>query len=271
MIIRYENNRKQTVYLDQGPYMMLVSDFLDYGWKYTNAYGKIRKFYHDIAERKLKVDVYGNHEKTARQLQNDLTNIFEYDVQSMTPGRLYIGDSWISCYIMECSKTDWDDESGIVCCEYTLVAEKPMWTKETMYKFPGKSGVIAGGVDYPFDYPYDYTMISNANHVVNDAVKSADVQINMYGPAENPCVIIGTHLYGLQYVINDGERIEINTRNKKMQLVRTDGSGENVFSARYRDQYVYDPVPSGELVVSTNGFFDYDVILLVDRSEPEWI
>ena len=43
MIIRYENNRRQIAYLDQGPYMMLVSDFLDYGWKYTNTYGKIRK------------------------------------------------------------------------------------------------------------------------------------------------------------------------------------------------------------------------------------
>lgn len=271
MIIRYENNRKQIVYLDQGPYMMLVSDFLNYGWKYTSTYGRIRKFYHEISERKLKIDIYSDQRKTAREHQNELTSIFEYDVLNMTPGKLYIGEYWISCYITECDKTGWDDESNVVCCEYTLAAENPMWTKETTYHFLGDSGITASGIDFPYDYPFDYALITNANHVVNDAVKNSDVQINMYGPAENPCVIIGTHLYGLEYVINEGERIEINTRNKKMKLVRTDGTIENVFSMRYRDQYVYDPIPSGELVVSTNGFFDYDIILLTNRSEPEWI
>lgn len=271
MKISYRNSRNQSVNLDQEPYFMAVSDFLDYEWEYSSNHGTVRKFYRSIKTRKLKIDVYGNDEASARENQRKLTEIFEYDVAKKKTGQLYVGDYWLSCYVIACTKTDWEDTTGMVSCEYTLVTENGMWQRETEYRFHGTSGGKASGFDYPYDLPFDFVSVARANKIINDAVSESNIELRLYGPAYNPAIVIGSHMYGVRCTLEEGEIVKINTRDRKMLLIHRDGEEENIFAYRNREQYIYDPVPAGELLISTNGFFDHDVVLLTERSEPEWI
>ena len=270
MIISYKNNRNQTVNLDQEPYFMAVSDFLDYEWDYSESHGVARQFYRSIKTRKLKIDVYGDTERSARKNQNILTEIFEYDIAKKAAGRLYVGEYWLPCYIIACAKTDWEDTTRMVSCEYTLLTESGMWMKKTEYHFRGVSGEKVGGFDFPYDFPVDFVSAVSANRIMNDAVSESNMELRIYGPADKPAVIIGDHMYGVRCTVADHEIVKINTKNRKALLIHGDGGIENIFPFRNREQYIYDPVPAGESVVSTNGFFDHDVILLTERSEPEW-
>jgi phage-related protein len=70
--------------------------------------------------------------------------------------------------------------------------------------------------------------------------------------------------------VGANEYLTIDSSAKKVFLTAQDGTITNMFNNRNRDSYVFEKIPTGQNVVSWNGGFGFDIILLEERSEPKW-
>ena len=71
--------------------------------------------------------------------------------------------------------------------------------------------------------------------------------------------------------LSDNEYLTIDSMTKTIVLTKYDGQKENCFHLRNRESYIFEPIPPGENIITWNGAFGFDVILLDERSEPKWI
>ena len=133
MTIRYINGAGVEVNLNKAPYKMLVSDILDYEWEVLEESNKIIGFSKKISTKEINVDVL-KKEKNARRALNELTEVFEYDVLKMSPGKLYIDEFYLNCYFVESKKENWETDV-MISCAFGLVTDYPFWIKETFYQF----------------------------------------------------------------------------------------------------------------------------------------
>ena len=92
MNIEYVNSSNKKVDLNSEPYKMLISDLLDYDWEMVESGNKIAGFKKGISKRSIDIDVIRTKGKSSRKLANDLTDIFEEDVQCGIPGKLFVGE-----------------------------------------------------------------------------------------------------------------------------------------------------------------------------------
>ena len=99
MNVRYVNNKGVEVNLNKEPYKLLVSDLLDYEWEVLKSSNKISGFEKSVSEKTINIDIMKNKSKTARQLMNELSFVFESDIVNKMPGKLYIDDNYMRCYI----------------------------------------------------------------------------------------------------------------------------------------------------------------------------
>jgi hypothetical protein len=129
---------------------------------------------------------------------------------------------------------------------------------------------MTGGVIYPYDYPYDYAVSLTSRSVVCDSVADNAFRLWIYGAVSNPSISIGTHTYTLTGTIGAGESVLIDSINKTITLTTANGGKVNWFDKRGRENYIFQPIPSGIHDVSWNGNFGFDLSIIEKRSEPRW-
>lgn len=269
MDIKYVNSRNQEVNLNKEPYKMLVSDLLDYEWEEVVYNNKIRGFGYSVSEKELNIDVFRGNGQTARDNMNDLTDIFETDVISGIPGRLYINDQYMNCFIKSSKKTGWETNE-IIPCTYGLITDYPFWIKEQKRGFFPQNGVASSGLDYQFDYKHDYTgKQSGSEDWYIDHFAPSKFVMNIYGPCVNPKVDIGDNTVEIFDTVNENEYIQIDSRNHTVVKYMTNGFIKNLYDNRAKDKSIFNPMHYGNAIVSWNGTFGFDVTLFLERSEPK--
>ena len=92
----------------------------------------------------------------------------------------------------------------------------------------------------------------------------------IYGEAVNPSVVIGGHVYAINGTIGKGETLLIDSLSKKITLTTAYGNNINWFDKRGRDDYIFEPIPAGQNIVSWSGTFGFDLKVIEKRSEPRW-
>ena len=82
---------------------------------------------------------------------------------------------------------------------------------------------------------------------------------------------INNHTYRVWGNIAAGEELLIDSLKKTITLTKTTtGEAVNWFDKRDRDQYIFEPIPSGQHTVSYLGTFNFDLYVIEKRSEPRW-
>lgn len=271
MIIRYINSRGDEVNLNKEPYKLLISDLIDYEWKANEKSERIINFQKEIENRSLNIDIIKNGSTSSRKLMNDLSDIFEYDVINAVPGRLYIDDNYLTCFLSSSEKDNWETDA-IIQCEYGLVTDYPFWVTEKMFSFGMQQSSTAGTfLDYPHDYNYDYASEGRNDYVSNDHFGSCDFVMNIFGPAINPEITIAGHIYEVITTLESSEYLQINSRDGTVVKVSQTGEMTNEYNNRNKTSSVFEKIPPGDSLVSWDGNFGFDITLFVERSEPKWI
>jgi len=154
-----------------------------------------------------------------------------------------------------------------------VTSDDPAWYREETYSFVSASGdatAIGGGTDYPYDYTYDYAMSLTGRNIVCDSVGDNAFRLRIYGQVQNPVVIIGGHTYAINGTIAAGESLLIDSMAKTIMLTTSTGAKVNWFDKRVRDNYIFQPIPAGQNMVSWVGAFGFDLTVIEKRSEPRW-
>ena len=142
------------------------------------------------------------------------------------------------------------------------------WIYESKYTFqPQETSDSGNNMDYPHDYPFDYYNGMSSQILLNEAISDADFEMVVYGPCENPEILIGNHKYHVNCQLETGEYLVINSLTKKIYKVKNDGEQVNQYNLQDRDWYVFQKIASGSHSVFWSGLFGFDITLYERRSE----
>ena len=120
-------------------------------------------------------------------------------------------------------------------------------------------------------YDFDYDLEEMIEVIENDCIDKANFELTFYGPAQNPSVMVGDHVYELLTELEEGEYATVNSLTKKILQYDMYGNVENIFHLRSRDSYIFEKIPEGTTTISRDKNLKVDITLFDERGEPEWI
>ena len=198
--------------------------------------------------------------------------LFEQDIINEVPGKLYIGNYYLECFIYA------SDKSEYLVGPYTKLSLKVVtitdtWVKDELFQYRYETiESDDSGRGYSYGYEYDYSASpGNATQFANSNFNEAEFIMTIYGYAQNPAISIGGHIYALNYTIQAGERVEIDSKRQTIRLYKMNGATVNIFRFRDRKNDIFHKIKSGEQAIYWNADFNFDLLLKAERSEPIWM
>ena len=269
-----QNNEK--INFCQWPYMVTGGDLFDGDYDSVDENDHIQEFERKITDYSLDIEI--NARGGAFQKAVDyLEDVAEKDIINVTPGKLYVGNSYLKCWLTGTGKDRWVNDLVSISNSLTVTSDYPYWITEEAFSFlkASQSGAVSPWLDYPYDYPYEYSRVRNVQYIQNSNYTASGFRITIYGPCINPLIRIAGHVYELQTTLYDSEYaiIDSSTRyskDRKIIRVKPDGSQEDIFNSRNKASDIWQKIPAGRSIVSWNGAFGFDVVLFNERGTPRW-
>lgn len=251
--------------------------FHDYEWVVKTVSRdigeKVVKFTKEAKVYQITFTVRGKLDER-KEIIDTLTDAFETDIISLSPGQIYFGDWYINCY-MRAKKTgisetwnNWTELSVDVYCPY------PSWIHEENRSFPAISDKSEsdGFLDYEHDYNYDYTMPYGGDVIWQvDHYAPCEYEMIVYGPCVDPRVVINGHIYQVYATLDENDYLKINSRENSVVQYLANGTQRDLYDYRVKiTGSLFEPITPGSVRVVWSGEFGFDLTLFCERSEPRW-
>ena len=297
----------EIINLDQPPYWMQTGDFLDYVWEYEISGRHIGKLRKTVQEKEFTITVFGKTEEEYAHNINTLHQAFERDVLKNTPGRLYFGEYYLSCFVYTSEKTEWEYGCNSMDNTLGIIEANSFWRRETTHRYLPQQKPVEGDVqnpdisgeklegellghgavvkDFPFDFlkpsnlkityplfgfPFDLVGTHGRRTLNNEAFTDTDFVMIIYGFVDNPNIQIAGHPYTVYATVYEGERLIIDSAAGTVKKIGRLGEETDLYNARRKDYSVFQKIPPGVQTVSWPGTYGVDIILYDERSEPKW-
>lgn len=272
--IIYTNHLNEKIVFGEMPYFANYSTLRDYSWAYTKANNKILSFNREIRTYKLPVIIMCNTEEEGFAKRNALFEIIEKDVLAEKYGTIQIGAYKLQCYVKESAKAEFLYSKKHMKVTLSIVTDRPYWTKEKTYIF-NKEGIVGGEegegfLDYPYEFEYEFANSLELMDFSNENFVHTSFKLIIYGECTNPRILLNGHVYEVYATVENGQLLVIDSVNKTVQLIDTDGTITNKFSSRNKDSYIFEKIPAGDCSLARSDNFRFDLILFEERSEPKW-
>ena len=274
LALTYTNHLGQRVRIASGGHLHLMeSDIFGHEWAYERSGQRIWGLRLDARELTLPIGMFGGSlaERTA------LYRALEADSMAAECGTLEFHGYSLVCVPTAMSLGAWWFADGIEERKVTLVAPRPLWTREVVTSF-GIAATPEGqgtDLDYPYDYAHDWRHGFVARRLRVDTVGAAEFRLVVYGPATNPYVTIAGNRYQVNVSVPSGSYLVLDTRDRTIRMVGELGGVTNCYADRVRGRrggghYAFQPMPAGEHEVSSDNSFAFDIVIHDERTEPAW-
>lgn len=269
----YENNRGERVVFGGKNIFVNHSDLRDYQWMYDAENELISNIRRGVSEKTLPAIFVGSSGEECISARNNAFVTFERDVIEKKKGRICIGDYYLNCWIFATANTEYLYTERYLKTEFRIVTDDPAWHRKKLMEFRQVSIDRNNGIDFPFEFLFDFQVSPvSTESIINDfAFGNTDFIITIYGPAQDPSIKIGGHTYRMNCTLYDGERIIINSAKKTISRFGIDGSIQNYFNHRYKQESIFQKIADGRQELIWNGTFGFDLELVDSVSEPPWI
>ena len=278
----YVNSRGDKLDFSDFPYLFQEGDLVNSSWEKDNnsdRYTNIRK---TAGEKNFKIAVVPDYTKPLAERKrqyvnaiNRIAEVFDYDVCNNAYGRLYTDSGYyLRCQVLSSDKSDWENNATYMFNEFKAITQVDYWFKEKTLTFYPATANYNEGVDFTFDFPFDFMpSFSLEKFFTNDSFLPANFTLRIYGPCENPSIIIGSHTYLFNAKLAATERLEVVALpdEKTVTLITAAGNRINCFNCRSKPQSVFEPIPVGKSRISWKGDFAFSLTLIDKRSEPRWL
>lgn len=272
-MIRYINSEGKEYKFYDARVRATSGNFHKHAWTPETSKRKIGEivqgFEKDAAEYEITFTVRGALEDRKTFL-DEMQDAFETDVLLERPGRIYFGDYYIDGFV-----TSSETKTSDIAVYYSqnkikLYCPRPIWTKENPYTFHSYGVSSSDNKRYPGRYPCRYANGMNNTYIQNPHFTDANFTLVIYGPVANPQVIIGDKSYLVNIVLEQGERLEIDSRTRTVIKIAKNGERVNAFHNREKGKTFFKKIPPGRQKVVWSGKFDWDLTIYEERSEPRW-
>ncbi len=281
--IQYINHVNETLNFGQDGLFANENDLRDYSWDAVSANDRISEFTKGIVNKSIPVFIRCSSELEGLTIKNKLFEVIEKDVLVATHGKMIVGDYYCKCFLTASKKSKYLIDKRLLKTQLTMTTDFPSWIKETRVVFRPTTGnneevavnnnvivTAKRNFDYNFDFPYDYTSEMLNKTLNNTGFVASAFKMIIYGTCTNPTIHIAGHTYQVNAEVGENEYLSIDSLTKTIILTHYDGTEENVFNLRNKNSYIFEPIPSGQNVVTWDGYYGFDVILYEERSEPKW-
>ena len=199
--------------------------------------------------------------------------VADADCIDETPGRLYVGSQYITCYLAVSGSID--NNASFTWYAYrkvTVLAVEPYWCTDvtTIYNVKDSTQDTTGK-KFDLRYPYRYNTGLSSSVLLNTHYASCPAVITIYGPTSNPAVVINGVIYNVDVQVGASERLVIDQTSSEIYTVNSAGQKTNVFGKRNKEYDIFGRIPAGEIPISYDGTFKMAITLVKQRSELEWV
>ena len=274
MNVFYENHAGERIDLNSENIILQYQEFFNYSWDAVTKSRKITGFKRDSATIPVTVAVTAETEEEYLQIIEEFYRITEKDILAVAPGKLYINEYYLRCYISGDIKQDAFKGILFQIKNLTLVTDYPFWIKETTYQyFPEppeavKYTELEEGIMFP-EFPFDFCTETGEEVLINPSFNDSNFIMTIYGFAENPQLNIAGRPYKVEATINEGEQLVINSLTHTVQKIGRLGEITNLYNARGKIYSVFKKIPPGTNTLQWSGGFGVDIKLFDERSEPK--
>lgn len=109
-----------------------------------------------------------------------------------------------------------------------------------------------------------------SNYIVNPHYTEANFEMIIYGPVINPQVTMGTNTYLVNIVLEEGEYLQISSRDRTIVKVLRNGERANAYHYRQKGREFFQKIQPGRQMIQWTGKFNFDLTVYEERSEPKW-
>lgn len=306
--VKFMNHQGESLESIKDGIYVNYSDLRDYIWEYTTQSSRIIGFQKGVVEKTIPLVILCDSEEQGAEIRNRLFEIGEKDVLKKKPGKIMIGDYYLSGYIIGSKKSSYLMNKQYMELELTFVTDTNKWNREVKYQFlpqttipegPGENNPdVSGGVPegqiiengavlrefafdflkpsnlkvtYPlFDLPFDFVGTYGRRTIENDSFAECDFVMTIWGFVDNPSIRIGGHPYTVYATVYEGERLEIDSAAGTVTKIGRLGEEMNLYNAREKLYSVFQKIPPGVQTVSWPGTYGLDILIKDERSEPRW-
>ena len=275
MDIFYENHAGERIDLNSENIILQYQEFFNYSWDAATRNRKIKGFKRDSATLPVTVAVTAETEEEYLQIIEEFYRIIEKDILAVVPGKLYIDEQYLNCYISGDIKQDAFKGILFQVKNLTLVTDFPYWIKETTYQYlPEKPNqveytTLEKGILFP-KFPFDFYSEKGEKTLFNPSFKGSNFILTIYGFAENPQITIAGHPYRVETTVYEGERLVIDSIKGTVKKIGRLGEITDCYNARGKQKRVFQKIPPGMNTFQWSGGFGVDITLFDERSEPKW-
>lgn len=125
--IKYVNSRGESLVFGEHGIYVNENTLRDWEWEYNDTYGRIRGLRRKKDERTLPVQIWAENEVRGVAIKNRLHDITEVDVVAGSPGRLYVGDWYLPCYVVKSVKGEYLASKRSLAVTLTLAVDSGSW------------------------------------------------------------------------------------------------------------------------------------------------
>lgn len=279
--IVYANNLNEKIEFCQWPYMVTGGNLFDGDYDEIEEDDHIQGFERRITDKKLKIEINAIGQKNFAAAVDRLEEVTEKDVLNSKAGKLYVGNSYMKCWIVGTSKDRWVNDLDGVSNELRILSDYPYWITEELFRyFKQGTGTTPSGdelewLEYPYNVPYEYAKVRNLQYIQNNSYTASGFRMTIYGPCINPLIRIAGHIYEIRTTLYEGEYAVIDSstryaKDRSIIKVKRDGSEENLFNSKNNESSIWEKIPPGRSVVSWSGGFGFDIVLFNERGTPKW-
>lgn len=276
-MIYYENSNGIKLSLDEWPVVIKdITELYGKGWKYEateNINGnrtKLDKFYRTMTSKKITLQIFADTKSEYCDVMDRLNEITDIDILEQKPGYLWVGDYYLECYITEVDPKEYDDIFYTVDIDAKIEAFAPYWINKSVYTFHSYEITTSNNKRYPGKYPYRYANGMTSNYLINSNYISANFQMIIYGPVINPQITVGDNTYLVNIVLEEEEYLLIDSRSRMITKYLKNGEQVNAYHNRQKGREFFKKIQVGRQLVQWTGKFDFDIVIIEERSAPKW-
>lgn len=278
-IVRYQNHNGESVTLHgDGISFMDLNVLRSYKWNYNTSNrpngmgGTASGFARNPVLKTISVGSHTGSLKELHDLENRIHAVAEPDVIANEPGKLYVGDQFIVCYIVEGSPSDYVIAGNYAQVQFGLLAVEPYWCTETttVFNIDTSGSTDTTAKKFPLRFPYRFST-GYANSKLNNLhYAECPMIITIYGAVQNPSLIIAGNTYNVTSQVASGSRLVIDQTRHTIEIVNSTGGRTSVFNSRNKAYDIFKPLPPGENSVQHGGTFKFSISVIQQRSGMQW-
>lgn len=252
------------------------NDLMTQSWdfnkiEYATGITEITDFYKKDRSYSLTAHLWCvNSETEYDEMIDRITRIADLNVVTMTFGRLYFNNEYLSCRITGIDHEDWVNPFYQHKIKFTITADRPMWITERVLTL--SDALSQGGLTFPFTFPFSFGTRRTVNEIVNPHYASSPFKITFYGYAVDPYLTIGGITYGINNLTLTANEYAVYDTFTRQIYKMSGGVKTDLFNNRVtKSGIAFTPVPAGASSLDWTRDFKASVTLYAERSLPAWV